>query len=334
MLYEGKPVGTPDAGAFWRVIADHGVSVMFTAPTAIRAIKREDPGGPAHARVTISTRSGRCSWPGSAAIRTRWPGPPATSAAGDRSLVADRERVADGGQLSRTRVAARQARVADQAGARATTSASSMTRATSVAAGATGAVCVRLPLPPGFSPTLWQGDERFVDAYLSQYPGFYLTGDAGYFDEDGYLYVMSRIDDVINVAGHRLSTGQMEEVLASHPDVAECAVVGVADDFKGQIPIGFAVLKAGVERPDEEIAAELVALVRERVGPVASFKTVAIVDALPKTRSGKTLRATIRKIADGERWSVPPTIEDATVLDDFVQLMPTLHARGAPTPQT
>ena len=144
---------------------------------------------------------------------------------------------------------------------------------------------------------------------------------------------MSRIDDVINVAGHRLSTGQMEEVLASHPDIAECAVVGVADDFKGQIPIGFAVLKAGVERSHEDIAAELVALVRERVGPVASFKTVAIVDALPKTRSGKTLRATIRKIADGERWSVPPTIEDATVLDDFVQLLPTLHARGAPTPQ-
>jgi propionyl-CoA synthetase len=199
--------------------------------------------------------------------------------------------------------------------------------------GQSGAICVRLPLPPGFSPTLWRGDERFFDAYLSMYPGFYLTGDAGYFDEDGYLYVMSRIDDVINVAGHRLSTGQMEEVLASHPDVAECAVVGVADDFKGQIPIGFAVLKAGVTRPYNDIEAELVALIRERVGPVASFKTVAIVDALPKTRSGKTLRATIRKIADGERWSVPPTIEDAAVLEDFVQLMPTLHTSGAPTPQ-
>ena len=205
---------------------------------------------------------------------------------------------------------------------------------TELPAGENGAVCVRLPLPPGCSPTLWRGDERFFDAYLSRYPGFYLTGDAGYFDEDGYLYVMSRIDDVINVAGHRLSTGQMEEVLSSHPDIAECAVVGVADDFKGQIPIGFAVLKAGVERSHEDIAAELVALVRERVGPVASFKTVAIVDALPKTRSGKTLRATIRKIADGERWSVPPTIEDATVLDDFVQLLPTLHASGAPTPQS
>ena len=163
-------------------------------------------------------------------------------------------------------------------------------------------------------------------------PGYYLTGDAGYFDEDGYLYVMSRIDDVINVAGHRLSTGQMEEILASHRDIAECAVVGVADEFKGQIPIGFAVLNAGVERAHEDISAELVALVRERVGPVASFKTVAIVDALPKTRSGKTLRATIRKIADGERWSVPPTIEDATVLDGFVQLLPKLHASGAPTP--
>jgi propionyl-CoA synthetase len=191
-------------------------------------------------------------------------------------------------------------------------------------AGETGAICVRLPLPPGFSPTLWGGDQRFVEAYLSRYPGYHLTANAGCYDKDGYLYVMSRIDDVINVAGHRLSTGQMEEVIARHKDVADCAVVGVADQLKGQLPIGFALLKAGVDRPREHVAGELIALVRERVGPVASFKTVAIVDALPKTRSGKTLRATIRKMADGEPWSVPPTIEDATVLDDYAQLLPRL----------
>ena len=197
-------------------------------------------------------------------------------------------------------------------------------------AGETGAICVRLPLPPGFSPTLWRGDDRFVAAYLSRYPGYYLTGDAGYYDEDGYLYVMSRIDDVINVAGHRLSTGQMEEVIASHNDVAECAVVGVADQLKGQIPIGFAVLNADVDRPHEDVASELIALVRERVGPVASFKTVAIVDALPKTRSGKTLRATIRKMADGEQYTVPPTIEDPTVLDVYAELLPKLGYGKAP----
>jgi len=203
-----------------------------------------------------------------------------------------------------------------------------------LADGETGAICVRLPLPPGFAPTLWRGEGRFVDAYLARHEGYYLTGDAGYYDDQGYLYVMSRIDDVINTAGHRLSTGQMEEVLASHKDIAECAVVGVADEYKGQVPIGFAVLKAGVERPREEVAAELVALVRERVGPVASFKTVAIVDALPKTRSGKTLRATIRSMADGEEWSVPPTIEDPGVLDQFAQLLPTLSYGSAPTAKT
>ena len=196
--------------------------------------------------------------------------------------------------------------------------------------GENGAICVRLPLPPGFTPTLWKGEERFVEAYLSLYPGYYMTADAGYYDEDGYLYVMSRTDDVINVAGHRLSTGQMEEILASHRDVAECAVVGVADEFKGQVPIGFAVLKTGVQSSHEQVCAELVGLVRERVGPVAAFKTVAIVDALPKTRSGKILRATIRKISDGEDWSVPPTIEDAAVLDDFVTLLPTLDYASTP----
>jgi len=330
VLYEGKPVGTPDAGAFWRVCADHHVAVMFTAPTAIRAIKREDPsaehmgGHDLSALRTLFLAGERCDpdtldWAGGHLRRpvidhwwqTESGWPMAANCLGLELLP-----VKPGSPTKP--VPGYDIRILDEEG-------------TELPAGENGAVCVQLPLPPGCSPTLWRGDERFVDAYLSRYRGFYLTGDAGYFDEDGYLYVMSRIDDVINVAGHRLSTGQMEEVLSSHADVAECAVVGVADDFKGQLPIGFAVLKAGVERSHEDIGAELVALVRERVGPVASFKTVAIVDALPKTRSGKTLRATIRKIADGERWSVPPTIEDATVLDDFVRLMPTLHASDAPT---
>jgi len=330
VLYEGKPVGTPDAGAFWRVCADHGVNAMFTAPTAIRAVKREDPEGEQvqnydlSALRTLFLAGERCDpdtldwarlhlerpvidhwwqtesgWPMAAncvglELLPVKPGSPTKPVPGYDICVLD----GDGQELP---------------------------------AGETGAVCVRMPLPPGFAPTLWKGEQRFVDAYLSLYEGFYLTGDAGYFDDDGYLYVMSRIDDVINTAGHRLSTGQIEEVLASHPDVAECAVVGAADDFKGQVPIGFAVLKAGVEHSHDDIAAQLVALVRERVGPVASFKTVAIVNALPKTRSGKTLRATIRKMADGEKWSIPPTIEDAAVLDDFARLLPTLSYGSSPT---
>ena len=189
------------------------------------------------------------------------------------------------------------------------------------ATGEIGALSIRLPLPPGCSPTLWGSDERWIEAYLSRYPGYYLTADAGYVDDEGYVFVMSRIDDVINTAGHRLSTGQMEEVLAGHHDVAECAVVGVADSYKGQVPIGFVVLKAGVERDPADVAAELVARVREEIGPVASFKDVSVVRALPKTRSGKVLRGTIRKIADGEEWQVPPTIEDPAVLDDFQTLL-------------
>jgi propionyl-CoA synthetase len=184
-------------------------------------------------------------------------------------------------------------------------------------AGEIGALCVKLPLPPGCSPTLWGGDDRWIAAYLAQYDGYYLTADAGYIDEDGYVYVMSRTDDVINTAGHRLSTGAIEEVLAGHPDVAECAVVGIADDLKGQVPIGLAVLKAGVDRDRSEIGRELVARVRDEIGPVAAFKEVRVVAALPKTRSGKILRGTIRKMADGEEWRMPATIEDAAVLDDL-----------------
>ena len=333
VLYEGKPVGTPDAGAFWRVCSDHGVNVMFTAPTAIRAIKREDPSGELvgaydlSALRTLFLAGERCdpdtlNW---AALHLQRPvidhwwqtesgWPMAANCVGLELLP-----VKPGSPTKP--VPGYDIRVLDEEG-------------TELSVGETGAVCVRLPLPPGFAPTLWRGEGRFLEAYLSRYEGHYLTGDAGYFDEDGYLYVMSRIDDVINTAGHRLSTGQMEEVLASHPDVAECAVVGVADDFKGQVPIGFAVLKAGVEHSHEQVEAELVGLVRERVGPVASFKCVAIVDALPKTRSGKTLRATIRMIADGEAWTVPPTIEDPSVLDEFARLLPTLTYATAPTMQS
>ena len=332
ILYEGKPIGTPDAGAFWRVISAHGVSVMFTAPTAIRAIKRQDPSGELIRDYDLSgfrtlfLAGERCDpdtlvWAGEHLERpvidhwwqTESGWPMAANCLGLGALAVkpgSPTKPVPGYEIS----------VLDQAGA-------------PVKAGDTGAICVRLPLPPGFAPTLWRGEERFVRAYLSQYAGHYLTGDAGYFDDDGYLYVMSRTDDVINTAGHRLSTGQIEEILASHQDVAECAVVGVADEYKGQIPIGFAVLKAGITRSDYEIAAELVALVRERLGPVASFKTVAIVEALPKTRSGKTLRATIRKIADGEDWTVPPTIEDETVLDEFAHLLPTLDYASEPVGQ-
>jgi propionyl-CoA synthetase len=186
-----------------------------------------------------------------------------------------------------------------------------------VAPGTIGAICVKLPLPPGCSPTLWGSDERWIETYLSAFPGYYSTADAGYVDEDGYVFVMSRTDDVINTAGHRLSTGAMEEVLTSHPDVAECAVFGVADELKGQVPIGFAVLNAGVERDPAEVQAELVGLVRERIGPVASFKSAVTVSALPKTRSGKVLRGTMRNMADGREWNVPPTIDDPAVLDEI-----------------
>ncbi len=319
VLYEGKPVGTPDAGAFWRVCADHKVNVLFTAPTAIRAIKREDPEGELlrpydlSALRTLFLAGERCdpdtlSWAGQHLDRpvidhwwqteSGWP-------MAANCLGLERLPVKPGSATKP--VPGYDIHVLDADGH-------------DVLAGESGAICVRLPLPPGFAPTLWRADDRFTASYLSAYPGWYLTADAGYFDEDGYLFIMSRTDDVINVAGHRLSTGQIEEVLASHPDVAECAVVGVADALKGQVPIGFAVLKAGVTRPNQAIEAELVALVRKQVGPVAAFKSVGIVRALPKTRSGKILRSTIRRIIDGEEWQAPPTIEDATVLDQFEAL--------------
>jgi propionyl-CoA synthetase len=316
ILYEGKPVGTPDAGAFWRVCADHGVGALFTAPTGIRAIKRDDPhaehvaGHDLSKLRTLFLAGERCdpdtlAWAQEALQRpvidhwwqteTGWP--IAANCVGLGALPVKP------GSATKA-VPGYDVRILDESG-------------DEVEPGTIGAVCVRLPLPPGCSPMLWGSEARWIDEYLSTHEGYYLTGDAGYLDADGYLYVMGRTDDVINTAGHRLSTGAMEEVLASHPDVAECAVVGVADDFKGQVPVGFAVLKAGVDRDADEVGDELVALVRERIGPVASFKTARIVRALPKTRSGKVLRKTIRQIADGERWGVPPTIEDPTVLDEI-----------------
>jgi propionyl-CoA synthetase len=314
VLYEGKPVGTPDAGAFWRVIAEHQVKALFTAPTAFRAIKKEDPQGKLLAEHDLSGLAylflagerldpETYRWAGQMLgipvidhwwqTETGWP------------IVADLM----GLQALPTKpgsptmpVPGYDVRILDADGAEA-------------AAGQTGEIVVRLPLPPGCLPTLWGDDERFVRSYLSQHPGCYTSGDGGYRDADGYLYVMGRVDDVINVAGHRLSTGQMEEVLASHPAVAECAVIGVADAFKGQVPRGFVVLKAGVSTEPAVVSAELVLLVRDQIGPVAALRRVDVVAALPKTRSGKILRKTMRGIADGHHEPVPSTIEDAAVLD-------------------
>jgi propionyl-CoA synthetase len=315
VLYEGKPVGTPDAGAFWRVIAEYGVSVMFTAPTAFRAIKRDDPKGEHIGRYDLGKLRAlflageRCDpdtleWAreklGIPVIDHWWqtetgwpiaanclgieelpvkPGSPTRAVPGyDVRVLGD-----DGKEVPDSEI---------------------------------GSIMIRLPLPPGTLLTLWGNDQRYIDSYLSAHQGWYLTGDAGYRDEDGYLWIMSRIDDIINTAGHRLSTGAMEEVLAAHQDVAEAAVIGAHDELKGELPIGLVVLKSGVTRSHDDIKADLVQMVRERIGPVASFKKVAVVDRLPKTRSGKVLRATMRKIADGKDYRVPPTIDDPAILDE------------------
>lgn len=316
VLYEGKPVGTPDAGAFWRVISEHKVKALFTAPTAFRAIKQQDPEG---ALVSDYDLSGfeMLFLAGERAD------PPTIKWAEDKLGVP----VIDHWWQTETgwAIAANPAglgllpvkhgspavampgydvRVLDDAGHE-------------VEAGVTGSVAVKLPLPPGCLPTLWENDERFKEAYLSEFPGHYKTADAGYTDDDGYLFIMARTDDIINVAGHRLSTGGMEEVLAGHPDVAECAVIGVADDLKGQLPLGFVVLKAGCARSAEDIERDCVALVRQEIGPVAAFKSVAVVKRLPKTRSGKILRGTMSKICDGETWKMPATIDDPVILDEI-----------------
>ncbi len=316
ILYEGKPVGTPDAGAFWRVISQHKARAMFTAPTAFRAIKRDDPNAELLKKYDLSqfrilflagerTDPDTLAWAERAVQRpvidhwwqteTGWaiaancmgleampvkPGSPTKPVPGWNVVVLDENNQ-------------------------------------EVPRGQSGAICVKLPLPPGALITLWKNDERFVRSYLNDFPGYYMTADAGFMDEDSYVYIMARTDDVINVAGHRLSTGAMEEVLSRHQDVAECAVLGVADSFKGQLPVGFIVLKSGVTKPHQQIIKEVVQMVREQIGPVAAFKTAAVVDRLPKTRSGKILRGTIQKIADNEPWKMPATIDDPAILDEI-----------------
>ena len=320
ILFEGKPVGTPDAGVFWRIIAEHKVKVLFTAPTAFRAIKKEDPKGEflkkydlthfthlflAGERADPDTLKWAEDMLGVPVIdhwwqtETSWP--IASNFVG-LGLMPIKH-----GSPTKA-VPGYDVRIVDE-------------NANEVADGESGAIVIKLPLPPGCLPTLWQKDQRFVESYLSEFPGYYQTGDAGYRDEDGYLYIMSRTDDIINVAGHRLSTGQMEEVISAHRDVAECAVVGVADQLKGQLPVGFAVLKSGVNRPADEIPAELVKMMREAIGPVAAYKTTMIVDRLPKTRSGKILRGTMRKIADSAEYKMPATIDDPAILDEITEAL-------------
>ena len=316
VLFEGKPVGTPDAGTFWRVISEHKVKAFFTAPTAFRAIKREDPEGKFKSQYDLSCLQAlflageradpdTINWAknllGVPVIDHWWQtetgwtivgnpmgieqlpikvGSPSVPMPGYDVKILDN----DGNELPR---------------------------------GELGAVVIKLPLPPGSLPTLWNAEERFKKSYLSTFPGFYETGDAGLIDNDGYVYIMARTDDVINVAGHRLSTGAMEEALSNHADVAECAVIGVSDQLKGQIPLGFLCLTKGVNRPHEEIVSECIKLVRNQIGPVASFKLAAIVPRLPKTRSGKILRATMVKIADGQEFKMPATIDDPIILDEI-----------------
>ncbi len=316
IVYEGKPVGTPDAGAFWRVISQHKVVALFTAPTAFRAIKKEDSKAEHLKRYDLScmrtlflageradpdtvhwaqdilkkpvvdhwwqTETGWCivGNPVGLGLLPVKAGSPTVPMPGyDVQIVDEGARPLPQGQM--------------------------------------GSIVVKLPLPPGCLPTLWQNDARMKESYLDEFPGFYKTADAGYVDEDGYLYIMGRTDDIINVAGHRLSTGGMEEVLSSHPDVAECAVIGVKDNLKGEAPCGFVVLKAGVSKSPEQVEKEIVALVREKIGPVAAFKIAVTVDRLPKTRSGKILRATMKKIADHDSWTMPATIDDPAILDEI-----------------
>jgi propionyl-CoA synthetase len=320
ILYEGKPVGTPDAGAFWRVISDHKVNVLFTAPTAFRAIKREDPDGELMKDYDLSsfrylflagerTDPDTLHWAeekiGVPVIDHWWqtetgwaiaancvglhkfpvkPGSPTKAAPGWNVQILDGENQP-------------------------------------MKDGDIGAICIKLPLPPSSLPTLWNADDRFIESYLKEFPGHYKTADAGYRDEDGYLYIMARTDDIINVAGHRLSTGGMEEVLSNHPDVAECAVIGVADDLKGQLPVGFLVLKAGVTKDNSDIVSEVVAMVRDQIGPVAAFKQATVVERLPKTRSGKILRGTMQKIADNEEYKMPATIDDPAILGEIQEAL-------------
>jgi propionyl-CoA synthetase len=313
ILYEGKPVGTPDPGAFWRVISQHGVNVLFTAPTAFRAIKKEDPQGDYLKKYDIQTLKylflagerldpDTYHWASNMLkipvidhwwqTETGWP--IAANCLGIEQLPVK------AGSPTRA-VPGYNVEILDNNGK-------------VLSHGQEGSVVIKLPLPPGCLPTLWNDDQRFLE-YVQEIPGYYITGDGGFYDQDGYLFIMGRIDDVINVAGHRLSTGSMEEIISKHKDVAECAVLGMNDQLKGEVPVGFAVLKAGVDRDPNEIAKELIQMVRNEIGAVASFKQCVIVKALPKTRSGKTLRGTMRKIVNRQKYTIPSTIEDPAVLD-------------------
>jgi propionyl-CoA synthetase len=329
ILYEGKPVGTPDPGAFWRVITEHGVSTLFTAPTAFRAIRRDDPDGAYIKKYSrekfraLFLAGERCDpstvvwaqqhlnvpvvdhwWQ----TETGWP--IVANCLGIEALP-----IKPGSAT--VPVPGYDVHVLDA-------------NANDVSAGTIGSLAIKLPLPPGTLPTMWNNDHGYKQYYLDPYPGYFLTGDAGYKDDDGYVWIMSRIDDVINVAGHRLSTGAMEEVLAAHPDVAECAVIGVADALKGEVPVGFIVLKAGVTHAHAAIVQEVVQRVRDTIGPVAAFKQAVVAKRLPKTRSGKILRGTMRKIADGMEYKVPPTIDDPAILGEIAER---LRSLGYPRPR-
>jgi propionyl-CoA synthetase len=316
ILYEGKPVGTPDAGAFWRVIAEHKCTTMFTAPTAFRAIRKEDPDAKLLKQYDLSKfRALFLAGERADPPTIQWAEQHLQVPVLDHWWQTETGWCIAGNPLGLGALPVKYGSacvpmpgyaidIVDEA-------------CHPVDTGKIGSIVVKLPLPPSCFPTLWQQDERFKESYLDEFPGYYKTADAGYKDEDGYVFVMSRTDDIINVAGHRLSTGGMEEVLAAHQDVAECAVLGIKDDLKGEVPCGFIVLKAGVNRPPSEIEKEIVALVREKIGPVAAFKLAITVARLPKTRSGKILRGTIKKIADGDPWTMPATIDDPVILDEI-----------------
>jgi propionyl-CoA synthetase len=324
IVFEGKPVGTPDPGAYWRVISQHGVAALFTAPTAFRAIKKEDPEATHLKRYQLSTfrtlfLAGERADPDTILWAERTLGVPVV----DHWWQTETGWCIAGNPVGLGLLPVKpgsptvpmpgyDVQVLDEAGH-------------PVAANAMGSIAIKMPLPPGSLPTLWEQDERFIESYLTVYPGYYNTSDAGFVDQDGYLFIMGRTDDIINVAGHRLSTGGIEEVLSAHPAVAECAVIGIADSLKGEVPCGFVVLKFGVSKTPAEVEKELVALVRDKIGPVAAFKLAVTVSRLPKTRSGKILRGTMKKIADGVDWAMPATIDDPAILDEIAAA---LKAKG------
>ncbi len=320
IVFEGKPIGTPDAGTFWRVIEEHGVKSFFTAPTAFRAIKRIDPKGEFVKKYDLSCLkylflAGERADPDTIIWAQDQLGVPVIDHWWQTEIGYPAVCNPAGIELMPVKLGSPAVplpgfdlHILDDAGQE-------------LPRGELGAIVIRLPLPPGTLPTLWNAEERYRSSYLEAFPGYYETGDAGYMDDDGYLYIMARTDDVINVAGHRLSTGQMEEVLANHTDVAECAVLGVKDTLKGQLPMGFLCLNAGCEKPHDQVVKECVQLVRKTIGPVAAFKLACVVDRLPKTRSGKILRGTIANIADAENWKMPATIDDPAILDEITEAL-------------